>query len=110
VSGIATYKDQPGWFEAVFNTSADEFEYPRRLILYEIERAEFDQEWRLHREREAIGGSNHCSHDGAPPPATPSKEAVTNFKLTHKRINPMCSERQILGWFRPYAIENGRPY
>lgn len=59
LSGLAEYKGEHGWFQAVFDELQDDYEYPRRMVLYELTDDEVAYEWRAHKVWELKGSTKN---------------------------------------------------
>lgn len=103
-TGIASRGDRHYWFEAVFNTAEDEYEYPRRLLLYEITDQELEVETERHKRfEEIVGNKLHCFH--LPPeerygPTQPVEEWA-RFYEDERNQPARYDDRPVAGWFFP---------
>jgi hypothetical protein len=79
ISGLAEYKGEQGCFQAVFDELQDEWEYPRRLVLYELTEEELADEWHRHRAWEVMGSTKHCHHADVPAAPERSEANLSEF-------------------------------
>jgi len=100
ISGLAEHRGRQGWFQAVFDALQDEWEYPRRLILYRLNDDELAEEWRQHRAWEIRGSTNHCRHDDIPilPPSTEESLQVFNAMYPARPLG-LYEDHHAIGWF-----------
>jgi len=100
VSGMAEYEGQQGWFQAVFDEPQDEYEYPRRLVLYELNHDEVAFEWRKHRVWEIKGSTQQCHHVDIPPPHDTSESSLAEFYAEYPpQPFGKYSDHPVIGWF-----------
>jgi hypothetical protein len=106
IKGVAEGGSQRYWFAARFDTSADEYEFPRRLYLYEMRDAEFQEESARHqRFEEIVGNLTDCFH--LPPAQRLNSFGQTGHKSAEfydderNRREPNFETRPVVGWFDP---------
>jgi hypothetical protein len=99
-SGLAEYEGRQGWFQAAFDEMQDEYEYPRRLVLYELTDEEVAYEWRKHKAWEAKGSTKNCHHADIPMPHQATKSSLAEF---YAQFPPQpsgdFSDHRTIGWF-----------
>jgi hypothetical protein len=101
VSGLCEYEGTEYWFEAARDEGADDYEHPRRFLLRELTQAENAREWERHRLFEATVGTQHCQHDGAPPPSVrPREEWGAFYDRYPVGTAADYSARPVVGQFR----------
>lgn len=100
VSGVAEYRERTGYFQAVFDDLQDDYEYPRRLILYELNADEVAYEWRKHKAWELRGSTRHCHHSDVPKARKATESSLAEF---YAEFPPhplgMYSDHPAIGWF-----------
>ncbi len=105
--GTAALNEQRFWFAAAFDEASDEYENPRRLILYELSDDEFRHETDRHRRfEETVGSTRYCFH--LPPeqrhgPTTPRESWATFYEAEGERDVRSYEDRPSAGWFSPSA-------
>jgi hypothetical protein len=107
ISGVAEYRSRQGWFHAAWDRMTDDWEWPRRLVLYELTSDELDREWSGHRLFEAKVSTKHCHHDDAPAPVVhPQSEWSEFYDLHPASTASKYEDHPVIGWF--WAAE-GKP-
>lgn len=104
VRGVARRADLHYWFNAVFDETADDYEHPRRLLLFELSpdevRGETDKH--LYFERE-IGNTKYCFHlqpEQRHAPQGGARDWAKHPIYRDRRSRPSPYEaRPAVGWF-----------
>lgn len=100
VSGLAEHKGQHGWFEAVFDELQDDYEYPRRMVLYELTDDEVAHEWRRHKVWELKGSTKGCRHADIPSPPSRTESSLAEY---YAEFPPhpldVYMNHPVIGWF-----------
>ena len=102
-TGVASRGNRKYWFDAVFDTTADDYEHPRRMLLYELMDEEFRRETERHKRfEELVGNTRACFH--LPPeerhgPTQPKKSWARFYDWDRSEPRPTHSERPPAGWF-----------
>jgi len=101
--GVASRGNRKYWFDAVFDTTADDYEHPRRMLLYELMDEEFRRETERHKRfEELVGNTRVCFH--LPPeerhgPTQPEASWARFYDQDRSEPRPTNSERPPAGWF-----------
>jgi hypothetical protein len=100
VSGLAEYMGTHGWFQAVFDELQDDYEYPRRMVLYELNDDEVAYEWRAHKVWEMKGSTKQCRHADIPSPPAGTGSSLAEF---YAEFPPhpldVYTDHPVIGWF-----------
>ena len=100
LTGVAEYGGRLGWFQAVFDEMQDEYEYPRRLVLYELSDDELAYEWREHQAWEIKGSTKQCHHADIPTPPPATQRSLAEF---YSEFPPhpqgQYEDHPVIGWF-----------
>jgi hypothetical protein len=100
VSGFAEYQGRAGYFQAVFDELQDDYEYPRRLVLYALSDDEVAYERRKHKAWERMGSTKNCHHPDVPSPPERTESSLAQF---YSQFPPhplrMYEDHPVIGWF-----------
>jgi hypothetical protein len=106
ITGVAERRATRYWFAARFDKAADEWEFPRRLFLYEITDDEFREESELHARFERIVGNlTYCFH--LPPQerinasADAGRRTADFYEDERNKRRRDYDARPVAGWFSP---------
>jgi hypothetical protein len=106
ITGVAARGARHYWFAARFDSAEDEFEFPRRLVLYEMTDDEFADESAIHsRFEEIVGNLNYCFHLSPQERINSSGEKgrrLADFYDDERNKGARDFEtRRAVGWFYP---------
>jgi len=106
IKGIAARGNEHFWFAARFDRSTDDFEFPRRLYLYEMTEAEFREASAQHlRFEEIVGNLSDCFHL---PPQQRINSSMDKgrrwadfYDDERNKRHSDYEKRPVVGWFAP---------
>jgi hypothetical protein len=105
VRGVASRGDRHYWFAAVFDKAQDDFEYPRRLLLYELSDDDLREEWERHLRFESeVGDTRGCFHLPSAErhgPDRPQESWAKFYERERTRPQRDYESRSVAGWFSP---------
>ncbi|TMC74835.1 MAG: hypothetical protein E6J13_00815 [Chloroflexi bacterium] len=102
IHGVASREGRHYWFAAVFDKAADEYLYPRRLLLYELSMADLRNETERHRRFEELVGTHSCWH--LPAEQRRLKESTQwdeFYEWSSRQRKPDLRRSAPIGWFSP---------
>lgn len=106
IEGVAARGSEHYWFAARFDKATDDFEFPRRLYLYEMTDEEFPEAFAQHRRFEdTVGNLSDCFH-------LPPQERINSSVAKGRRWSdfyddernkrkPDYKTRAVVGWIAP---------